>query len=318
MREVLFLKQNRDKWREFEVLLKDPQNASPDKLADLFVQISDDLSYARTFYPKSRTEKYLNRIAGEVYLAIFRNRKEKRNRLVDFFRFEVPGIVIQSRNELIAATAVFFIAISIGVISSIYDDSFIRTILSDGYVEMTIENIKNGNPTGVYQSEDMFSMFIRIAYNNLKVEFSCFVAGILFSIGSAYVIASNGIMVGAFFSLFAFYNVQYEAWLNILIHGTIELLTIILAGAAGFIIGNSILFPKAYTRYESFIMGSKKGLKLVLGITPFTVLAALLESFVTRYSNMSIILNWFIVLLSLVLMIGYWVLYPYKIKKRMP
>ncbi len=60
MREASFVKRNKKKWSLFESVLEKKTQISPDKLSDLYIEITDDLSYAKTFYPQSNTEKYLN------------------------------------------------------------------------------------------------------------------------------------------------------------------------------------------------------------------------------------------------------------------
>ena len=59
MRETSFIKQNKEKWKEFESILE-KKDKDPDKLNDLFIQITDDLSYSRTFYPNRSVRVYLN------------------------------------------------------------------------------------------------------------------------------------------------------------------------------------------------------------------------------------------------------------------
>jgi len=66
MREPLFVKQNAQKWTSFE---QEPTN-DPDELADRFIQITDDLAYAKTFYPKSKTTAYLNGLAAGLHQSI--------------------------------------------------------------------------------------------------------------------------------------------------------------------------------------------------------------------------------------------------------
>jgi hypothetical protein len=61
MREAQFIKQNKPRWEEFEAVAKSQQTASPDKLADLFVQVTNDLSFTQTQYPKSRVTSYLQK-----------------------------------------------------------------------------------------------------------------------------------------------------------------------------------------------------------------------------------------------------------------
>ncbi len=59
MRESAFTHQNKEKWLLFEELLKS-KTVNPQVLSDLYVKITDDLSFAKTFYPESKTSRYLN------------------------------------------------------------------------------------------------------------------------------------------------------------------------------------------------------------------------------------------------------------------
>ena len=84
MREPAFLRQNRDKWLEYERLLfgEEAHQTDPDHLANLYIQLTDDLAYARTHYPRSRTHRYLNGLAARTHLLIY---KEKRDTKKNFF-----------------------------------------------------------------------------------------------------------------------------------------------------------------------------------------------------------------------------------------
>ena len=74
MRERKFIEQNKQKWREFERTLESNRK-DPDKLSNLFVQITDDLSYSRTFYPNRSVRVYLNNLAQKVFYSIYKNIK---------------------------------------------------------------------------------------------------------------------------------------------------------------------------------------------------------------------------------------------------
>ena len=47
MREASFVKQNKNKWLEFESILKNKTSIDPDVLSDLYIEITDHLSYAK-------------------------------------------------------------------------------------------------------------------------------------------------------------------------------------------------------------------------------------------------------------------------------
>jgi uncharacterized membrane protein SpoIIM required for sporulation len=214
------------------------------------------------------------------------------------------------RKPLVYAFLIFIVTSVIGGLSARYDDTFVRLILGDNYVNMTLENIRKGNPTGVYSDSGPVMMFIYIAWNNILVSFRVFVFGVFTSLGTAYFLAQNGIMLGAFITFFANEDQLLHAFPVIMLHGTIELSSIVIAAAAGFTMGNSLLFPGTYPRFASFKMGTLKGLKIVMGLVPFFILAAFIESFITRYAFMHWSIKALIIGLSAVLMIYYFVIYP--------
>lgn len=310
MKEAAFVKLNKSRWEEFEKVVLHQQEAGPDRLAELFIQVTDDLSFARTHYPESRTTKYLNGLAGKVHLEIYKNKKEDKNRFISFWKEELPDVMFEVRRPMLLAFILFVVAGIIGAVSARYDDTFARLIMGDGYVNMTLENIKNGNPTKVYSGESELMMFVMITWNNILVSFRIFVFGFFASLGTAIYLMYNGIMVGAFVMFFAVEQQLQQALPVIMLHGTIELSSIVIAAAAGFTMGNSLLFPGTYSRLESFKMGAVKGLKIVMGLVPFFILAGFIESFITRYAFMHWILKTVIIGLSALLMIYYFVVYP--------
>jgi uncharacterized membrane protein SpoIIM required for sporulation len=49
--------------------------------------------------------------------------------------------------------------------------------------------------------------------------------------------------------------------------------------------GNSLLFPKSYPLLHSLRQGAKKGVKIVLSLVPFFIVAGFLESVITRNTH---------------------------------
>ena len=108
------------------------------------------------------------------------------------------------RKQLLYAFIIFVIAGIIGAVSTAHDDTFVRLILGDSYVNMTLENIKSGNPTQVYSSSSEMDMFFGITLNNIMVSLRVFVFGIFFSLGTGLFLFYNALMVGTF--MMFFYN----------------------------------------------------------------------------------------------------------------
>jgi Uncharacterized membrane protein len=223
MRESAFIQRNKARWEEFEKIVHNQQQASPDKLAELFIQVTDDLSFSRTQYPQSRTTQYLNALASKVHLEIYKNKREEKNRFITFWKEEVPAAMYGARLPLLYAFVIFAIAMIIGAVSVLNDDTFVRLIMGDGYVNMTLENIKSGNPTRVYSSNGEMDMFFMITLNNIMVSFRVFVFGVFASLGTGLYLFYNGLMVGTFLMFFYNENQLTQAFPVIMLHGTLNL-----------------------------------------------------------------------------------------------
>lgn len=309
MRETSFIKQNQEKWKEFEKILE--KNAKdPDKLNDLFVQITDDLSYSRTFYPNRSVRVYLNNLAQQVFHSIYKNKKTKSGRLIYFWTDELPQLVYNARKEFRLALIIFLSAMFIGAFSSYMDPEFPRAILGDTYVDMTLENIETGDPMAVYKQKGQFGMSLGITANNLFVAFLTFILGVFFAIGSIAIMISNGVMVGAFQFFFYEQGVFKESFLTIWTHGTLEISAIIIAGAAGITMGKGLIFPGTLTRLQAFQKSARRGLKIMIGIVPIFILAGFIEGFLTRHTETPDGIRLVFILLCLAFILGYFVWYP--------
>src|SRR3978361_2406504 len=104
MREPLFVKQNAEKWTQFD----QSQSTDPDEVAERFIKITDDLAYAKTFYPKSKTTVYLNGLASKFHQSIYKNKSEKGNRFISFWQFELP-ILFKTYQKQVMYSFIFFI-----------------------------------------------------------------------------------------------------------------------------------------------------------------------------------------------------------------
>ncbi|ALM48285.1 hypothetical protein AMR72_04850 [Flavobacterium psychrophilum] len=317
MREVAFIKQNKEKWLEFEQAIFGKAKKNPDELASLYIHLINDLSYAQTYYPKSKTVIYLNHLASITYQKIYKTKREKTNRIVHFFKTEVPLIVYENRRYVLYAFLLFFIFTLIGVISAAKDDSFTRLILGDGYVNMTLENIEKGNPVAVYKSGSNWGSAIGITLNNLRVGALSFAAGIFGGVGTVYILFKNSVMLGSFQYFFYERGVFWASVRGVWIHGCMEIFAIVIEAAAGLIFGAALLFPKTFSRMASLKRGFKNGLKIWFSTIPFTIAAGILEGFVTRYSPvMPRVLNVFIILFTLAVISYYYLVYPYIVNKK--
>ena len=141
MKEVLFIRNNIEKWRTMEELIDNIDFEMPDRLADVYTELTADLAFAQTHYPRSRITVYLNNLASALHNEIYRNRRERWSRLLTFWTQEVPDVMWKERRLLLLSFVIFMASVLTGVVSTLGDSSFPRLILGDGYMDMTLENI---------------------------------------------------------------------------------------------------------------------------------------------------------------------------------
>lgn len=317
MREVYFIKQNKEKWLGIEQVIQGKIKKNPDDLSSLYINLINDLSFAQSYYPKSNTTVYLNHLSSQIFQKIYKTKRMEENRLLHFFKTEVPMIVFEYRRYLIYSFIFFFSFMLIGVLSAVYDKDFAKIILSEGYVNMTIENIKNGNPVGVYQSGSTWGSTIGITFNNIIVGAKLYLYGIFLGIGTFYVLMQNSIMLGTFQYFFYEHGALADSARGIWLHGTFEIFSMIVEGMCGLILGASILFPKTFSRFNSFKIGFKNSFKIFLSTVPFTICAGIIEGYVTRHAlDMPLVLNLIIIFGCLGIISFYYFIYPKIVNQR--
>ena len=312
MKEVTFIRQNISKWRGAEIVVETADDAAATELADTYIDVTSDLSYAQTHYPESKITRYLNNLASALHNEIYRSHRYRWSRLLTFWTDDVPRTMWEARRELLLSFVVFAASVFVGFLSQLLDPEFCRIILGDSYVDMTLQNIANGEPMAVYNGDEEDEMFGYITLNNVRVSFVTFVLGVFTSLGTGFVLFQNGVMLGSFQTFFAQHGLQGQSVLAVWLHGTLEISAIVIAGAAGIAMGNGWLFPGTYPRLTSFRRGARRGLRIVVGTVPVFIVAGFIESFFTRHTEWPDLLRLSIILASLAFVTYYYIVLPKK------
>jgi uncharacterized membrane protein SpoIIM required for sporulation len=313
LREALFIKKNKDRWLKIQHM----PSTDPDEMAADFTQLVDDLAYAKTFYPANKVTGYINAQASKIYLDIYRNRKEESNRLINFWKYDLP-LTIRKHHKVVLFSFLFFLVFFIiGYFVSAQDESIPRSIFGSEYVEETQRNITKGNPFGIYEHGNPILSWLSLMIHNIKVAFLAFVSGIFCGIPTLYISINNAVMLGTFDQFFASKGLGVDFWLVVFVHGTLEITAIIISCAAGIILGKSFLFPGTIRRIDAFKQGAKDGVKIMIGLMPVFALAAFFEGFITRLYNDISVLTTIIFALSVLFVIWYFIIYPIRLGKKM-
>ena len=313
MREALFIKKNKDRWQR----IQQQQASDPDEMAADFTQLVDDLAYAKTFYPSGKVTHFINAQASKIYLDIYKNRKEESNRLISFWKYDLPLTIRKHQGVVLFSFIVFVIFFAIGFFTSRQDDEVARGFFGSNYVEETQENIDNGNPFGIYETGNSLLNWIGIMINNIKVGLIMFTSGLFCGIPTIYKLCETSAMVGIFDQFFAARGFGVDFWLVVFVHGTLEITALILSAAAGIVLGKSFLFPGTIRRIDAFKQGAKDGVKIMIGLMPIFALAAFFEGFITRLYNDVSWLTTGVCALSVIFVVWYFIIWPIRLSKKL-
>lgn len=303
------------------------QQNDPDEMSRLFVELTDDLAFARTYYPKRSVRVYLNSLAQRVFHDLYKKQRTPLKKFITFWTEDLPLEMYRARYVLLTSFVIFAIGMLIGIVSTIDNENFLGSVIGYDYVAMAEHNIEKGKPMSVYGEGSEELSFVMIAANNLKVMMITFVLGIFFSVGSGIFLFFNSIMVGAFQWFYVVRNLTLASFLTIWIHGAFEIPAIILSAAAGITMGNGLIFPGTLTRAQALVISAKRGIKMMIGIIPFIIMAAFIEGYATRHTVVTTegepiptewpaALKWTFILICFAIVIVYFVLYPRMVAKK--
>lgn len=130
------------------------------------------------------------------------------------------------------------------------------------------------------QETDGLSIFAAYLFsNNAQVAIMAFALGFAFGVPTVLLLVYNTTTLGAMLWVFASrgLTVEFVGWLSI--HGTTELLAILLAGAAGLHIGRALGFPGPRSHMAALSMAGRTSAQVMTGVVLMLICAGLLEGF---------------------------------------
>jgi len=293
MTPARFLETREPAWKQLELLIQKTARRGVAALANdelheltrLYPAVAVDVARARMYSIDPRTQQRINHLAIAAHGLLYRRKRSNPAVAIwQFFRRDYPRLFRRHWGYMTLATVLFFVA-ALGTYASV----LIRP--SRAYLFMPGEiDLVDGRPG--LSAEDISERFRNpaklkpimssgIITNNISVAFNAFALGITMGIGTCYVVLFNGMILGAFFGHFANSQLAYELWCFLAPHGVLEILTILIAAAAGLRLGLSLAIPGRLTRMASLRAGAREAVLLVLGTLPMFVIAGIIESFLT-------------------------------------
>ena len=246
-------------------------------LASLYRSVSADLARARTNKVGNVLTQELQRLTSRGYNQIYQgSQRQEWQQVKDFVLWGFPKVVRDTWVYIAIATGIFFLTALIAWWYAWQDPTFIALTVPENIISTVEEDgeLWMGSIVGV---EPLASSSITI--NNLKVSFAAIAGGIFAGLGTIFIMANNGIHIGAIATLIGKNNLAYPFWAFVLPHGSLELPAIFLAGGAGLLIGKALVFPGEYRRIDALKLNGVKAAQLLFGIIPMLLIAGTIEGF---------------------------------------
>jgi len=282
-----FISARQSRWNELESLLKRAGRRRIGRLSGeeiirlgkLYRMSAADLALALRYFPQDRMTIYLNALVRRAHPIVYQSGSSSRRQIADFWRYGFPAAYRRMGGYTFTAFAITMVAAVLAAGAVLYQSSNADLLLGPGEAEslraiMSNHHLWMGTNTANHSVAANFIML-----NNIQVAFLAFVGGIVFGLGTVYILATNGISVGAIAALVAQYGLSRQFWSFVVPHGVIELSVIFMAGGAGLFLGDALLRPGLKTRGRSLVAAAHTSVLVIFGCVPLLIVAGTIEGF---------------------------------------
>jgi uncharacterized membrane protein SpoIIM required for sporulation len=269
---------------------------------DAYRVLARDVASARKALPGNPITIALETMYASLHAIVNREPRHTLASIRHLYAVEIPATVQELKPKIVGVWLLFALSTAAGWWLIHTWPTLVNLVASRDMIEhvqrgeLWTDGILNVTPSSV--------LSVRIFTNNIVVTIFACVAGIFYGLGTFYVIANNGLMLGAVFAYTRDYGLDGDLLKFIFAHGTVELSLICLGGAAGVALGESLIRPKLASRRESLEQCAAKIAHLFAALIPLLVICGLIEGFVSPDSSIGWPVRLVIGLANLALMLA--------------
>lgn len=316
MTESRFVNQNRQAWEEYEGMIDAMHLYSPSQLGEAYLHLCSDLAFAQSHYPDSQVSKYLDALASQYHHVLYRRQPQRWSELWNFFTHDVVLSFYHSRRYLLFSVLLLVFGFIIGALSQHINHDFFEEFFGYGYYSETMNNIRKGNPMGIYGDTPEWEMYLQIALNNIKVGLMFFISGLLSPFYVIYKDMETGVMMGCFDMFFAQQGFGVDALVAPNEHGALEIPACVISCAAGMRLGMGWFFPGKLTRMQALRESAQQALTMALAMIPVFAFAAIIESYITRHQEWPMTVRVMIIIAGLLFITYYVIIMPHRMARK--
>lgn len=277
-----WLEKRKPYWNRLEELLREShggvRSLSRGELREmglLYRQIAADLSAVRQDRSSRNIAEVLNQLLSRAHTALYFGRRSRLSSIVAFFAQEYPRVFRRTLPWTLAAMLLFFTTALAGVLVALIDPRLPLRMLGPDMIS-TIQQHKMWTDS-VVSIKPLASS--EILTNNLTVSLMTFAMGITAGVGTVYLLAFNGLLIGVVGTACWQHQMSLSLWSFVAPHGVLEIPAIFIAGGGGLLLARGLLFPGWLPRGEALRRSAAEAGRLMLGIFPLLIVAGLTEGF---------------------------------------
>ncbi len=297
MKSYRFREEREADWAKLDAIIKRAENRGVSKLSDedmaalpkLYRQAVSSLSVARSISLDQNVIAYLESLCARAYFFVYGTRARVGERIASYFRRDWPEAVSAAAGPTLLAFLCLFGGALLAFFLTLNDPEWYWTFHGgwDGRnPDATYDYLRDTLYTEETNIVDILSAFAADLFShNSGIAIFAFALGFAFGLPTAILLLYNGVYLGSFYAVFWSKGLGYELTGWLFIHGVTELFAVILAGAAGFMIGGAAAFPGRRSRMESMRQEGEKAALVIIGAVIMLFLAALLEAFGRQLIN---------------------------------
>jgi uncharacterized membrane protein SpoIIM required for sporulation len=290
VKSVTFRREREASWAELEALVDEIESSglaglSPSqvsRLPSLYRAALSSLSVARTISLDANLLEYLESLAARAYVATYGARQHPAAAAWRFARERFPAAVRAAARQVALSALVLGLGIATGMVLTSQEPGRFYALVSEDMAQGRGPSATTDELRAVlYARRDAADLLVAFAMflftHNAGVSILCFATGFAAGIPTLLLLFVNGLMLGAFGSLYADRGLALEFWAWVLPHGVTELLAIVLCAAAGLILADALLFPGRHTRLHNLALRGREAAVIVMGAVLMLLLAGLIE-----------------------------------------
>jgi len=282
MRQRQFETAHEREWQEFEKFLDQPKKPAFD-LAEMplrYRRICQGLALASDRHYSPELVDRLNQLALRGHHALYRNRRRQSQRVLEFVIADFPRLVRQEW-RLVATAALLFFGPLLGLIAVLQAfPEFVHYLLAPEQIANFHAMYDPANRRlGTREADSSLMMFGFYIWNNVRIGFQTFAGGLLAGVGSIWFLGANGIVIGAVAGYLTEAGSTETFWSFVAGHSSLELLAIVLAGAAGLRLGLAVIAPGNLTRRSALVAAARPAVRIMYGAALMFFAAAFVEAF---------------------------------------